>query len=269
MKKVIGLMVTALGALVMGSACTAEMQAAEEEVATDETALCSNSGGVNSVMTALAVAAGKEMRRWLPMRDFRWNYSTNRLELSEHAPPRCADRYCKNTRAVLAMQDAPANTVRFPGNIYLDPVALRNALRNNWNEQVACSNNNSCPQEAYDLQYTNWEWGSCDVKYFFNVYHQGSSTRITDSGRLNGLADNLVFLGYPENRMLNFYIRNGQVSVDPTGGLNDGGTAMSGSCTVACSKFSAWDVSGQCCSCNGSARRYRRSPFSSYMYLCQ
>jgi hypothetical protein len=167
------------------------------------------------------------------------------------------------------MQNAPYNTVKFKGGVVLDPGALRSALKQNWDEQVACANNGSCPQEVWDMKYTNWEFGSCDTKYFFNVYEKDTSTRITDTARLDKLKDNMVFLGYPENRMLNFYIRNGQTSVDPTGGLNDGGTAMSGSCTVACSKFSASSVTGQCCSCNGRNASFKNSPFSSYMYLCQ
>jgi hypothetical protein len=269
MKKVVGLMFSALGALAITSACTAEMALPEEEVAIDDSALCENKGGVNSFMSAVAVAAGREIKRWLPMRDFRFNTYTNRLELTEHAAPRCPNRVCTNTQAVLDMQKAPNYSVTFPGGIKLDTGMLKNVLRTNWNEQVNCYNNNSCPQEAWDLGYTNWEKGSCDVKYFFNVHQQGWGSRITSEWELNKLKDNLVFLGYPENKMLNLYVRNGQISCDPTAGLNEGGTTTSGSCTLACTKFSTSNVAGQCCSCNGVNRKLARSPFSSYMYLCQ
>src|SRR5262245_54690638 len=53
-----------------------------ESIGTLEQPLCENKGGTNAVMTALAVAAGEELGRWLPERDFQWNSSTGRLELS-------------------------------------------------------------------------------------------------------------------------------------------------------------------------------------------
>jgi hypothetical protein len=167
------------------------------------------------------------------------------------------------------MQSAPANTVKFPGGIVLNPSSLKTALKTNWADMNNCAAAGTCPQPTYDLVPASWEFGSCDVKYFFNVYEQGTSTKVTDTAKLTNLENNLIFLGYPENKMLNFYIRNGQPSVDPTGGLNEGGTTTSGSCTVACSKFSATNIAGQCCSCDGVNRAFAKSTFSSYMYLCQ
>jgi hypothetical protein len=257
--------------LALASGCTVG-EPSEEDVAQGDQALCENKDGVNAVMTGIAVAAGNEMHRWLPYRDFQWNSSTGKLELSVNAAPRCPNRACTNTLALLALQDAPANTVKFPGGITLSPSALKAALKTNWTDQA----NSGATQEPYDLVQTNWEFGSCDVKYFFNVYQQsqaasgiGTTARITDTASLTKLNDNLTFLGYPENKMLNFYLRNGQASIDPTGGLNEGGTTTSGSCTVACSKFSASSLAGQCCSCDGVTKKFARSTFSSYMYLCQ
>lgn len=257
----------------LSSGCTSEIPAddeyADEYVASSEEALCENRNGLNSAMSAIAVAAGNEIRRWLPLQDFVWNSYSNRLELSRYAASRCADRYCQNTVAALAMQDAPDLTVQFPGNIYLNARLLREALKKNWSEQVSCVKAGSCPQEAYDLRYTNWEFGSCDVKYFYDVLVKDKTTRVTDSTKLDGLKDNLVFLGYPENKMLNFYVRRGQVSIDPTGGLNEGGVTTSGSCTIGCTKYSKTNISGMCCSCNGALKKYTRSSFSAYYYLCK
>jgi len=69
--------------------------------------------------------------------------------------------------------------------------------------------------------------------------------------------------------MLDFYIRNGEVSVDPTYGLNEGASSSVGSCDAACTKFASADVSGKCCSCNGAGKRYVRSTFNASVYLCQ
>src|SRR5689334_16288441 len=59
------------------------------EIGTVEQALCENTGGTNAVMTALAVAAGQELRRWKPETDFKWNTTTDRLELSTTGLSRC------------------------------------------------------------------------------------------------------------------------------------------------------------------------------------
>jgi hypothetical protein len=119
------------------------------------------------------------------------------------------------------------------------------------------------------MAYRYWEFGSCETKYFFDVYQANWGSRITDSTEQGRLLDNLVFLGYPDNRMLNLYTRNGQFSIDPTGGLNEGGTTMSGSCSVACTKYSTTNISGQCCSCNGATYTFKRSAFSTSYYQCK
>jgi hypothetical protein len=69
--------------------------------------------------------------------------------------------------------------------------------------------------------------------------------------------------------MLNYYMRDGKVSVDPTYGLNEGTTSTAGSCDVACTKFSTSDLSGQCCSCNGATMKFARSAFNASTYLCK
>lgn len=260
--------------LSFASGCAVEIpdtdQYSEEslsEVTSESEALCENRNGLNSAMTAIAVAAGTELRRWQPLEDFRWNSSSGRLELTSTGRSRCSDRTCVNTQAALALQNAPDRTVQFPGNIYLDARVLRDRLKTNFSEQQACAKSKTCTQASHDLKYTNWEFGSCEVKYFYDVYQSGK--RITDTKMLDALKNGLVFLGYPENKMLNFYVRNGQVSVDPTGGLNEGGTTSAGSCTVACVKYSSSSLSGKCCYCNGRKGTYARSSFNAFYYLCR
>jgi hypothetical protein len=268
LKTLITALITSCTLLALIPGCTVGAATAEDVSETDQ-ALCSNADGVNSVMAALAVATGREIGRWLPTHDFQWNTTTGKLELSYYGNGRISNKDTSNVKALLAMQDAPAHSVQMPGGVWLDPVALRAALKANWNDQVNCEANGTCHQEADDLVYSNTEFGSCGVKAFFDVYKSYSTTKITDTTSLTNLNDNLTFLGYPENRMLNFYLRDGQASVDPTIGLTEGGTSTSGSCTASCTMYSATSATGQCCECNGVTTKFSRSSFSASLYLCK
>ena len=295
-----------------------------ESLGTLEQPLCEDKGGTNSVMTAIAVAAGRELRRWKPETDFKWNTSTGRLELTPAGTARCGSTTttsgstscvdtwnpvnstcaeqkswgncsaswmgtqcqatcgqcsggttttttstgCRNTQALLDMQKPEAHgKVTFPGNIMLDATLLRQQLKAGWDAQMSCNSSGSCAAPDHDLKYTHVESGSCDKKFFYDPLRAGSSTWLsaTDADKLK---NKLKFVGYPTNKMLNFYVRDGQVSVDPTYGLNEGVTSTAGSCDVACTKFSTSDLTGKCCSCNGVSKKYVRSAFNSTVYLC-
>jgi hypothetical protein len=243
-----------------------------EELGTLEQTLCENKGGTNAVMTALAVASGRELGRWLPERDFQWNSSTGMLELSANAAPRCRtqspNQLCSNLQALLDMQKPAANgKVKFPGNIVLDSNALKSQLKSNWTAQTSCNSAGQCNAPNHDLRFLYSEAGSCDKKFYFNPLAMGTSTRlaVTETDKLK---NKLKFLGYPSNKMLNFYIRNGEVSVDPTYGLNEGATSTVGSCDASCTKFTNSDMTGKCCSCNGASMKFSRSAFNANIYLC-
>ncbi|HTV17871.1 MAG TPA: hypothetical protein VMG12_04350 [Polyangiaceae bacterium] len=289
----------------------------EAELGTLEQTLCENKGGTNAVMTALAVAAGRELRRWKPETDFKWNTSTGRLELSAAGLARCGAKSstcvdtwnpvnstcaqqkswnncnaswmgtqcqatcgqcsassggggtCANTQALLDMQKPEANgKVRFPGDIVLDVALLKSKLQAAWNDQLSCNSSGACNAPAHDLKYDHVEDGSCDEKYFFAPLKEGTSQWLSATSA-NELSKKLRFVGYPSNKMLNFYLRDGKLSVDPTYGLNPDATASVGSCDAACTKFSSSDVSGNCCSCAGATKRYSRSTFNTNVYLCQ
>lgn len=242
-----------------------------EELGVLEQPLCENKGGTNAVMTAIAVAAGREIRRWKPETDFAWNNGTGRLELTSTGRARCPGGVCANVQAMLDMQKPEAHgKVMFPGNIALDSTLLRSKLKTAWNDQMACNATSTCRNvPAHDLRYAYVEDGSCDKKYFFDPLREGSTSRLSATSAAT-LANKLKFVGYPSNKMLNFYVRDGQVSVDPTYGLNEGGTTRAGSCDIAATKFSRTDVSGTCCrKPSGSTGTYARSPFSSSVYLCR
>jgi hypothetical protein len=260
----------ACGALGVGCASSAGEESDLElaDLGTLDQPLCENKGGTNAVMTAIAVAAGQEMKRWLPERDFQWNTAKGMLELSPYAFPRCADRQCRNTQALLDMQKPEANgKVVFPGNIKLDSNLLKSQLKTNWNAQASCNSSGACAAPNHDLRYTHLENGSCDKKFFFDPLAMGTNNRLSVADA-DKLKNKLKFLGYPGNKMLNFYIREGQVSVDPTWGLNEAPGVSSGSCEAVCTKFSLADASGRCCSCNGSTKKLVRSAFSAVVYTC-
>ncbi len=289
----------------------------EDDLGTLEQALCENNGGTNSVMTGIAVAAGRELRRWKPETDFKWNSSTGRLELSTTGLARCGassstcvDTWnpvnstcaqqkswgnctaswmgtqcqatcgqcsgssgsggsCSNVQALLDMQKPEAHgKVKFPGGIVLDVPLLKSKLQTAWNDQMSCNSSGACTAPAHDLKYDHVEDGSCDKKYFFAPLKEGTTTWLSSTSA-NELSKKLRFVGYPTNKMLNFYLRDGKVSVDPTYGLNPGTTTTSGSCDAACTKFSTTDVSGRCCSCSGATKKYVRSTFNANTYLCQ
>lgn len=269
-------MVLSLLCATLTSACAVEApgdEAMPQEVAETGELLCTNPGGVNSVMTGLAVAAGQQLRRWNAPLDFRWNSSSGMLELTAAGKSRCYDGHCKNVQAVLDMQKWEAhNNATFPGNIKLDVGALRRTLKSSFERQVRCNNywgefsTNGCWVENHDLWYDHAEPGSCDTKFFFWRNKAGTNQGLNNPERLQ---HQLHFAGYPENRMLNFYQRDWQVSVDPTAGLTEGGLTTTGSCSAACTKYSSTSLIGQCCSCNGMNKTYVRSSFSYNYYQCK
>jgi hypothetical protein len=265
------IVLSSLALLALTAGCAVEAPS-DEEIAETEEALCSAPSPVDSAMAAIAVAAAREMGRLIPTRDFQWNSSTGKLGIASGGWMRCdhmGAHGCPNTKAAIALQDAPANTVKFPSG-YLDAAKLRAALKANFDEQVACENADRCNAKHWDLKFHSWSRGSCFVEYFFDAYKQYSTTKITRQSDLEQYgANNMVFLGYPENKMLNFYVRGEHISIDPTAGLNEGGTTTTGSCTIACTKYSTRDLTGTCCSCDGVNKRYQRASFSPYYYLCR
>jgi len=242
---------------------------AHEELGTYEQALCSNVGGVNGVLAALAVASANEMRRWLPTRDFQWNSYTGMLELSMHALPRCPNRYCTNVIAMLDLQRPAAHgKVTFSGDVTLDSTLLRKTLKNYWNSQVACNAAGNCPVDYHDLTYNHKKDGPCGVRYFYNAFEMGTKKPL-DAAQANRFSNQLLFLGHPQNPFLDFKVEDGRASVDPTYGLTEKNSASAGSCEAACTRFSASNIVGKCCSCNGKNKKYARSTFSGHIYLCK
>jgi len=86
----------------------------------------------------------------------------------------------------------------------------------------------------------------------------------------------LIFVGGKQtltgtdlNPFISQQVSGNLVAIDPTYGLEDSGTTSTGSCTVACTKISSTDLTGQCCSCNSVTRAFKKSAWSTTTYLCQ
>ena len=279
-KKLIGLSLLTLG---VGVGCT-EVAMTSEEMSTDESlmsegssvlgqageALCANGDGVNSAMAALAVAAAKELGRWNPTTDFApgtgapWHTT-----LTATGKARCADKKCWQTQAILDLQKAPPNSVKF-GNVVLNSNNLISTLTARWNEQKNCelrggTGDTNCTAEQHQLTFKSSAPGACDTVFTFDA-------KSTTGGTLknaNQLKNKLMFVGYPSNPYLAFSSTGTTVSVDPTYGLNPDGTTSSGTCSAACTKVSATSVAGACCSCNGVSGKYAVSTWSAATFTCK
>jgi hypothetical protein len=265
-KKLAGLSIIALGTLL---GCT-EAPMTSEDIATNEEALCSNGDGVNSAMAALAVATAKELGRWNPTTDFApgtgapW-YTT----LTATGKARCADGRCVRTQAVLDLQKAPPNTVKF-GSVVFNANNFVSTLTARWNEQKNCelrggTGATNCTAEQHKLTFKSAQAGACDTIFTFDAKN-------TSGGNLTApaqLKNKLMYVGYPSNPFLSFSSTGTTVSIDPTYGLNDDGTTSTGACSAACTKISTASVAGACCSCNGATKKYVKSAWSAATFLCQ
>jgi hypothetical protein len=233
-----------------------------------EQGLCANGDGVNSAMAALAVATAKELRRWQPSKDFTID-SSYRLALSTTGKAQCADGKCWNTQAILDLQRATHNTVKF-GSVIFNADNFRSRLNSEYNEQKICESRagapgSNCPAEDHKLTYKSAKAGACDTIFTFDATTPTGSLLKTPSL----LKNKLIYVGYPENEYLAFSSTGTTVSIDPTIGLNDTGTTAAGSCTATCTKVSSASIVGQCCSCNGASKKFVKSAWSTTTFLCQ
>jgi hypothetical protein len=265
-KKILGLSLFALG---IAAGCT-EAPMTSEDIGQNQEALCANGDGVNSVMAALAVATAKELGRWNPTTDFLpLNRAPWHLQLTATGKARCPGGNCWNTQAILDLQKAPFNSVKF-GSVVLNSNNLVSTLTARWNEQRNCelrggTGATNCTVEQHKLTFKSAQAGACDTIFTFNA--------TTPTGGLlaapSQLKNKLMYAGYPSNPFLAFSSTGTTVSIDPTYGLNEAPSSSTGSCTPACLKLSASSIAGACCSCNGASRKYVKATWSANAYLCQ
>jgi hypothetical protein len=242
---------------------------------------CSNLDGTNSVMAALAVAAAKELKRWQPSTDFMTiktdtksettTGSSDAIALSPTGKAQCAGGNCWNTQALLNLQYSPATgKVILPGNVVLNPSALRTRLSAKLWEQKSCElrpangGSGNCPVETHKLTFTKAEKGGCDTNFFFKAT-QPSGAALQYPAQLK----NKLLWVDSSNQYVQFQSVGDVISIDPTYGLNDDGSTSTGACTASCVKLSAASVAGACCSCNGATKSFAKSAWSAVTFLCQ
>ena len=277
-KKFLGLSLVALG---VAAGCTdvpmtgSDLEQAESEEALESTigqnaeALCANGDGVNSAMAALAVAAAKELGRWNPTTDFApLNRAPWHTQLTATGKARCPGGNCWNTQAILDLQKAPPNSVKF-GNVVFNANNFVSTLTARWNEQRNCelrggTGDQNCTAEQHKLTFQSSKAGACDTIFTFNATN-------TSGGALKSpsqLKNKLMFVGYPSNPFLAFSSTGTTVSIDPTFGLNEGSNTSTGSCQAVCTKISQSSVAGACCSCNGKSGKFAKSTWSPTTFQC-
>jgi hypothetical protein len=245
---------------------------------------CTNPDGTNAAMAALAVAVAQDLGRLQTGVDFVQGYNAGEIVAlgsgSNADGPigksRCADGKCARVQAILDMQlDAAANKVWFQGTgstkVLLNPQALRTRMLGKWREQKDFDARakdgvaDQAPKELHKLAYVSAAKGGCDTNFTFKA--------TTTSGGVLKYPNQLKYkLAFADiyNPYINFTnLGNGNISIDPTYGLNPDGSTTTGTCTAACTKISTTSVAGQCCSCGGVNKAYVKATFNANTYLCQ
>jgi hypothetical protein len=177
----------------------------EEEIGQNQEAMCANGDGVNSAMAALAVSAAKELGRWNPTVDFApgraapW-YTT----LTATGKARCADGRCWNTQAILDLQKAPPNSVKF-GGVVFNANNFVSTLTARWNEQKNCelrggTGDTNCTAEDHKLTFKSSQAGACDTIFTFDAKTPSGGTLKNPRQPKN----KLLFVGYSSNPFLAF-----------------------------------------------------------------
>jgi hypothetical protein len=224
-------------------------------------------------MAALVVSAATELKRWQPTKDFAIvKVGTDEmLQLTATGKARCSDGKCFNTQALLDFQKNDASgKVKFPNNVALNSSALRSRIVAKFRDQLSCEQQPSnggttnCPVEEHVLTFQKAEKGGCDTNFFFVA-------KATNGAALKYPAQlkNKLQWADKANPYVAFANVGEVVSVDPTYGLNEQNSTSTGVCTAACTKISASNMAGACCSCGGTTRAFVKSAWSTTTFICQ
>lgn len=253
---------------------------------------CATPDGTNAVMAALAVAAAKELGRLRAEKDF--VLSGDRIALhpggnetigTQQVPYgrwRCQNG-CRNIDALLALQNDNATGVYVQAEssntkVLVNPSILRGRMYAKLQEQINKAVNfiDGRTTEGAKTTHTLTSAGSaslggCGPHFKFNVAFAPAVTpprvplpeQLRYSLYFADQANGWVDFRYNVDGVAN------RVAFDPTYGLNEGSSTSAGSCEIACSKFSATNIAGACCSCSGIQKAFKQSTFSTAMFLCQ
>jgi hypothetical protein len=250
--KFVSLMVVGFAGLMSVQGCAASVSTEEAEAQSTHDALsgaCYTNSGLMPTKAALAVAMAKELGRWDPAHDLVSLMNVPAFPASQYnavvqlsSTAKCTSNSCKNTIALLGLQDERLSTmgvvdqnVTSPYNLHYDLVA---ALKRS-SDNLTNLKNNSPGQlpPAHKLTLvggpTNLGLGACGPHYVFQADHlDGTALSTTEA---QNLANDLVFFGYGDAGGHNPYIAytiTGQgcptnrmcVALDPTDGDNGSGT---------------------------------------------
>jgi hypothetical protein len=243
-------------------------------------------------MAAIAVAAAQELKRWQPTKDFVMFNTSGQCEACSgmqqaiklttgsdasgaKGKSRCADGKCAKLQALLDMQYEQANNkVYFQGSgttkTLLSPAALRSRLVAKLYEQKACDDSprdndvTACPKEEHVLTFQSAAKGSCDTNFFFKATLPNGQAL-----KFPAQLKNKLLWADVQNPYIGFQSVGDVVSIDPTYGLNQANTTVSGGCYAACTRVSSSNVAGACCSCGGKNKKFAKAPWSGTTYLCQ
>jgi hypothetical protein len=234
---------------------------------------CANHEGTASTMAALAVSAATELKRWQPTRDFAIGKigSEDALVLTAAGKARCSDGVCANTQALLDFQKNEASgKVMFPGNVSLNSGALRSRMVAKFRDQLGCEmqpsngGTTNCPVEEHTLTFQRSEKGGCDTNFFF-VAKKPDGKPLQYPAQLK----NKLQWADKTNPYIGFQSVGEVVSIDPTYGLNEANSTTTGSCMNACVRITRSNAAGQCCSCAGKTKAFKKSAWSGSTFLCQ
>jgi hypothetical protein len=230
---------------------------------------CGDITGTDPVLAALAVATATELRRWQPTKDFALSFGS--LVLTSTGKKQCADGQCFNTQALLDLQKSAASKAEIRPGVRVNPLLVRTALNLAYMRQTTCFTLLGipfigCGVPEHQFKLVGTDKGTCDTNYWFEV--QNLAGKPLTLAAMTALEKGLVWVNTEMNEYISFQVNGNKVGIDPTYGLNDTGATSTGACSAACTKVSATNVAGQCCSCNGT-RKYARSSWSAATYLCQ
>ena len=243
MRKLVSAVVASSVIVGLASGCAVEGMD-EADIGNAEEASCTNAQGTNAMIAALAVAIGRELKRWKVTTDFQLvtgAYNQQHLALTPTGLAQCTNG-CANVKALLFFQDARYDLqVIFPGGERLSSWSYAARLVAGYNEQKVCegrpANNNdpnNCSAEDHQLTLAGTAPGPCDGNYTFNA-------RTPSGGMLMNpalLRNKLLWTGGANNPYVAFTSTNSTVTIDPTWGILNGEKTSSGSCETVCTRIS-------------------------------
>jgi hypothetical protein len=251
---------------------------------------CSTLDGTNSVMAALAVAAANELGRWNAGVDFQVNgdriglASGNDSKGKPRGRNRCTNS-CKGIDALLSLQNDNAKGVYVQGEtsnkkVLVNPGALRSRMKAKLEEQrtkdatAEDGRSGGLPAKTgHTLTGAGTaNLGGCGPHFKFKVAFDAIKPPPPSNKKpLPAQLRYSLYFADQANGWVDFRdLGNNVVAIDPTYGLNEGSSTSAGSCEIACTKVSTKkDVSNTCCSCAGATKKFKKSTFSTSVFLCQ